>query len=191
LFGEHISIDCERGGIVVNDKYQTSIPNVYAIGDVIRGIQLAHVASAQGINAVSVMLGKPAPMNMAVIPSCVYTNPEIACVGLTAEEAKARGIAVKSGKYVMSANAKSLITQQERGFIKVVFDESTDVILGAQLMCARATDLISEFSTAIANGLTYEQLSAVIRPHPTFSEGVTEAVEDAQGTAIHSMPKRR
>lgn len=185
LFGKQISIDCEHGGIAVNENYRTSIANVYAIGDVIRGIQLAHTASAQGVNAVSAMLGKPAPINMAVIPSCVYTSPEIACVGLTAEEAKAKGVAVKIGKYLMAANAKTVITQQERGFIKLVFDENTDAILGAQLMCARATDLISELSTAIANGLTRQQLSGVIRPHPTFSEGITEAVANAQGAAMH------
>jgi dihydrolipoamide dehydrogenase len=191
LFGEQFSLACERGGIVVNENYQTSVPSVYAIGDVIRGVQLAHVASAQGINAVAAMQGRPAPVNMAVIPSCVYTSPEIACVGLTSEEAKAKGIAVKTGKFLMSANGKSLITQQERGFIKVVFEEETEVILGAQLMCARATDLISELSTAIANRLTQEQLSGVIRPHPTYSEGITEAVEEAQGTAIHIAPKRK
>jgi dihydrolipoamide dehydrogenase len=191
LFGEQVSLACERGGIVVNENYQTSIPSVYAIGDVIRGVQLAHVASAQGINAVAAMLSRPAPINMAVIPSCVYTSPEIACVGLTSEEAKAKGIAVKTGKFVMSANGKSLITQQERGFIKVVFEEETDVILGAQLMCARATDLISELSTAIGSRLTREQLSGVIRPHPTYSEGITEAIEEVQGTAIHIAPKRK
>ena len=191
LFGKQISIDCEHGGIVVNQNYQTSIPNVYAVGDVIRGIQLAHTASAQGVNAVSAMLGKPSPVNIAVIPACVYTSPEIACVGLTAEEAKSKGIAVKTGKFLMAANAKTIITQQERGFIKLVFEEKTDVILGAQLMCARATDLISELSTAIANGLTSKQLSEVIRPHPTFSEGITEAVEDAHGTAIHVLPRTR
>ena len=191
LFGEQVSISRERGGIAVDDSYRTSLPSVYAVGDVIQGVQLAHVASAQGINAVSAMLNRPAPINMAVIPSCVYTNPEIACVGLNAEQAKAKGIAVKTGKFLMSANGKSVITRQERGFIKIVSDEKTDVVLGAQLMCAHATDLISELSAAIANGLTCAQLSGVIRPHPTFSEGITEAAEDTQGAAIHIAPKRK
>ncbi len=110
---------------------------VYAIGDVTGGPQLAHAASAQGLNAVAVMAGKPAPLDLSVIPACVYTDPEIATVGLTAAEAQAKGMAVRTGKFLTAANGKSQITGQERGFIKVVFDRDTDVILGAQLMCGR------------------------------------------------------
>ncbi len=191
LFGEPFSVECERGAVTVNDRFQTSVPSVYAIGDVIRGIQLAHAASAQGSNAVCAMLGKPAAVNLNVVPSCVYTEPEIACVGMTADEAKAKDIAVKTGKFLMSANAKTVITRQERGFIKLVFEEKTGVLLGAQLMCARATDLIGELAAAVANGLTQEQMASVIRPHPTFCEGITEAAEDAEGTAVHILPKLR
>lgn len=190
LFGEPFSVECERGAITVNERFQTSVPSVYAIGDVIRGIQLAHVASAQGINAVCAMLGKPFAVNLNAVPSCVYTNPEIACVGMTADEAKAKDIAVKTGKFLMSANAKTVITRQERGFIKLVFEEKTGVLLGAQLMCARATDLISELATAVANGLTQEQLASVIRPHPTFCEGITGAAENAVGkVGIYELRK--
>ena len=188
LFADGVSVEFNRG-IVVDEQYQTSLPGVYAIGDVISGgIQLAHVASAQGCNAVAHICGKPAQIDMNVVPSCIYTNPEIASVGLSEAQAKEQGIAVKCGKYSMSGNGKSIIEGQSRGFIKLVFDTSTNVILGAQLMCARATDLISELSTAIVNKLTSEQLAAVIRPHPTFTEGVTEAVESALGTAIHIAP---
>ena len=91
----------------------------------------------------------------------------------------------------MSANGKSLITHEERGFIKVVIDESSDVVLGAQMMCARATDMTSEFSTAIANKLTAQQMLMVVRPHPTYNEGITEALEDAIGESLHTVPKRR
>lgn len=176
LFGEGISMEMNRGQILVNEFYQTSIKNIYAIGDVIGGIMLAHVATAEGKNAVNHMVGQPSSICMDVVPSCVYTDPEIGCVGITAEEAKAKEIPVITKKYVMSANGKSVLSAQERGFIKVVAEEKTGKILGAQMMCARATDMISEFATAIVNELTLEDMGAVIRPHPTFSEGITEVV---------------
>lgn len=168
----------DKGFIQVNDRFETGIPEIYAIGDVIGGIQLAHVAAAEGTAAVEAMAGVKRSKNLEVVPSCIYTNPEIASVGLTAEEAKARGVAVKSSKYSMLANGKSIIEEQERGFVKVLFRESDDVIVGAQLMCARATDLVTELSLAISAGLTRQQVNAVIHPHPTFSEGVGEAVRD-------------
>ncbi|MGN0293890.1 MAG: dihydrolipoyl dehydrogenase [Lachnospiraceae bacterium] len=180
LLGEDISaaLEMERGRILVNENYQTNIPNIYAIGDVTGGIQLAHVATAEGLNAVAHMAGEKLPVNIEVIPSCVYTNPEIATVGLSKEEAHAAGIAAISKKYVMTANGKSVLSNQERGFIKVVAEESTGKILGAQMMCARATDMISEFGTAIAGGMTMKEMRSVIRPHPTFSEGITEVLAD-------------
>lgn len=191
LLSPALSLHIDRG-IVVDDRFQTNVPGIYAIGDVIcGGIQLAHAASAQGSNVVSHITGHPPEVNLNAIPACIYTDPEIACVGITEAEAKAQGIAVKTGKYVMSGNGKSIIEEQERGFIKVVFDSDSQVLLGAQLLCARATDLISELSTAIVNKLTMHQLTSVIRPHPTFSEGVTEAVENAMGKAIHIPPKNR
>ena len=122
------------------------------------------------------MLNEKLPINMAAIPGCVYTNPEIATVGLSKEEAEAAGISVISHKYLMSANGKSVLSNQERGFIKVVAESETGKIVGAQMMCARATDMISEFGTAITEEMTLEQMRSVIRPHPTFSEAITEAV---------------
>lgn len=177
LLGADLSLQMDRGCIAVNQHYQTSYDHIYAIGDVIGGIQLAHAASAEGRNAVRHMLGKEPALETSAIPSCVYTSPEIASVGITAEDAKAQGLQVTSKKYIMSANGKSILSLQERGFIKVVADAETRKIIGAQLMCARATDMISEFATAIVNGLTLAQMAAVIRPHPTFSEGISEAVQ--------------
>ena len=121
------------------------------------------------------MQGRTSPVSM-IVPACIYTNPEIACVGLTPEEARERGLQADSRKYPMSANGKSLLSEQERGFIKVVYEKESHRLLGAHLMCARASDLISEFTQALVNGSTLEELAAVIRPHPTFSEGITEAV---------------
>ena len=176
LLGEGFELAMDRGRIIVDQHYQTSVPGVYAVGDVSGGIQLAHTASAEAINAVAYMAGEEMPICMDCVPGCVYTNPEIGSVGMTQEEAKTKGISVITKKYPMSANGKSLLSGQERGFIKVVADSETHRILGAQMMCARATDMISEFGTAIVNGLTLEQMGSVIRPHPTFSEGITEAV---------------
>ena len=116
-------------------------------------------------------------MNLDTVPSCVYTNPEIACVGMTAQEAKERGTEVITSKYLISANGKSLLTGQERGFIKLVAARDTGQILGAQLMCARATDMISEIGLAIAGGLTKDKIRSVIHPHPSFSEGIWEAAK--------------
>lgn len=176
LFAEGVEVEMDRDKIVVNDKYETSIPGVYAIGDVIGGIQLAHTATAEGRNAVAIMNGEEPTINMNVVPSCVYTNPEIATVGITADEAKAAGQAVITKKFIMSANGKSVLSDQERGFIKVVADAESRKILGAQMMCARATDMIGEFAIAISNELTLDDIADTIHPHPTFVEGINEAV---------------
>lgn len=110
---------------------------------------------------------------------------------MTEADAKAAGIPVRTGKFIMSANGKTVIEMADRGFIKVVFDSQTNRLLGAQMMCCRATDMIGELCTAIRGGMTLEQLASVIRPHPTFNEAVTEAVEDVLGHAVHAAPKRR
>lgn len=176
LFADGVAVEMDRDKIVVNDKYQTSLPGVYAIGDVIGGIQLAHVATAEGRNAVAVMNGDEPSIRMDTVPSCVYTNPEIATVGITADEAKAAGLDVVTKKYIMSANGKSVLSDQERGFIKVVADAESKKLLGAQMMCARATDMIGELAVAVGNGLTLDDVANIIHPHPTFVEGINEAV---------------
>lgn len=179
LFDEELSRQVlnERGILQVDEHYQTPLPGIYAAGDAIGGVQLAHVATAEGIRAVEHMFGLPASQNLSVIPSCVYTAPEIACVGMTADEAKAAGIEAATGKYIMSVNGKSVLTRQERGFIKLVAEASTGKLLGAQLMCARATDMAGELGLAIGNGMTAKDVAAVIMAHPTFCEGIAEAAE--------------
>ena len=190
LCEKELRLEMERGAIVVDHRFETSVPGIYAIGDVIAGsTQLAHGASAQGLAASAYICGQQEPFP-DLVPACVYTDPEIACVGLSADQAKAKEIPVKTGKYLMSGNGKSLLSQQERGFIKLVVHEQTNKILGAQLMCARATDMISEIAVAIKAEMTAGQLAEVIRPHPTFSEGITEAAQEVDKKAIHSLPKR-
>ena len=144
------------------------------IGDVNGGIQLAHAAAAQGRNAVAAIAGKTPDTAAGLIPSCIYLEPELASVGLTLDEAKAQGRAVLSRKYSMGANGKTVLAGAERGYLRVVADEKTHVVLGAQLMCERASDIVSEFTAAIAARQTLGELAAIVRPHPTFSEAVTE-----------------
>ena len=195
LLAEGLDLKLDGGFIPVDENFETCIKNIYAIGDVVKdGPQLAHAASAHGMAAVCAIAGgdkaKLAP-DMNVIPACIYTDPEIAFVGITADQAADMGIPVKTGKFIMSANAKSIIENAERGFIKLIFHEESEVLLGAQLMCPRATDMISELATAVSNKLTLRQIARVIRAHPTFGEAVTEAAEDAEGMAVHIMPPRR
>lgn len=189
LLEDGVTLEMNRGKISVNEKLETSIPNVYAIGDVTGGIQLAHAASAQGIYAVETMKGKEPTIDLSVVPACVYTDPEIACVGMTEEEAKEKGIEIVAGKFLTLANGKSQITKEERGFVKIIVDKEKKIILGAQLMCARATDMIAELGTAIVNQLTAEQLLKAMRAHPTYNESIAEALEDCFGEAIHVMPR--
>lgn len=191
LLGEDMTLELAGGRVVVDENFATSIPHVYAIGDLIGGAQLAHAASAQGVAVAERLAGKARSIDVNVIPGCVYTDPEIASAGLTEDEAKEKGIEVETGKFIMSANGRSIITKEERGFIKVVADKDSHVILGAQMMCARATDMIGEFVTAITNQMTVSQLLKGMRAHPTYNEGIGEALEELEGGAIHVLPKKK
>lgn len=187
VLAPELPIAYERGRVQVDETMQSSVPHIYVIGDAAAGYpQLAHAASAQALDVVAAITQQSFETNLHLVPSCVYTSPEIASVGMTEAEAKNVGIHPHIGKYPMTANGKSLLTEQERGFIKLVADER-GVLLGAQLMCARATDMIGELTLAIANGLTEEQVAAMIRPHPTFEEGIGEALS----VCIKKNPNRR
>lgn len=160
--------------IETDEHFMTRVPGIYAVGDVIGGLQLAHKAMAEGRSAVAFMNGGSSRIDQNVVPTCIYTDPEIASVGLSASEAKKLDLPVLSRKYTMGANAKSVLTQQERGFIRVIADKETHRLLGAQMICDRATDMISQFSQAISRGLTLEALASIIYPHPSFAEGIGE-----------------
>jgi len=177
LFADGLTPAMERGRILTDEHFQTSIPGVYAIGDVNGKLQLAHAATAQGLHAVHHMTGTascPSDPILDLVPACIYASPEIASVGMTLDQAKEQGLSARSHKIVSSANGKSVLSLQERGFMKVIYLEDTHVIIGAQLLCARATDMISEFAVAIAQKLTLEEMASVIRPHPSFSEMITQ-----------------
>ena len=164
------------GRIAVNEHFETSIPGVYAIGDVIGGPQLAHLAMAQGTTAAERMAGLAPSVDVATVPYCVYTDPEIVSVGLTEAQAKEKGVPVRTGKCVLGGNGRSAVSREERGFMWLVTDRETGKLLGAQLMCARAGDMAGELVSAVSNGFTAEQLMRAIRPHPTYNEALSEAL---------------
>ena len=189
LFGEGVDLSMEKGRIIVDEKFKTDMDGVYAIGDLIKGMQLAHLASAQGICLIEELAGHERSIELSVVPSCIYTEPEIAVIGISESEAKENGIPVKVGKFIMNANSKSVISKEERGIIKIIADERTEKIIGAHMMCARATDMIGEFGSAITNRMTVSDLLKSMRAHPTYNEGVGEALEEVYGSAIHVVPK--
>lgn len=176
LYDNSYTIKMNRDKIEINEFFETNVSGIYAIGDVIPGIQLAHVASAQGVVVAEYMNHIEPSINLSIVPSCIYTSPEVASVGLTEAEAKELGIQVATKKYPMLANSKTILSLDERGYIKAIFDENTDQIIGAQLVCARATDMVGEFATGIVNGLTRRELASVIRPHPTYEEAINEVL---------------
>jgi len=175
LLEKYPEIQDGKGFIKVDDKYETPLEGVYAIGDCIGGVQLAHVASAEGRNCVALMNGCQATINMGTVPSCIYTDPEIAVVGLTADEAKEAGIEVITKKYPMSANGKTIIAGLDRGFVKLVAKADDHKIIGAHLLCGRASDLIGELAVAIGRGIMLEEVANIIHPHPSFAEAIMEA----------------
>ena len=177
LFAPDLTPETRGRSLRVDEDFQTSIPGVYAIGDVSAVIQLAHVAAAQGIACVDRLCGAASATDLNVVPSCIYSSPEIAVVGLTEAEAKEQGINAVSGKCTMFGNARTVIEDPGRCFMKLVADRDTGRLIGAQLMCQHASDIISQLSAALVNGLTVRQLLAVMRPHPSFEEAMTEALE--------------
>ena len=171
LFADGTGPETDRGAIVGDEAGRTSIPHLYVIGDAKAGnIQLAHVAEAQGVNVAAAIDGKPLPVDVSVVPSCVYTSPEAASAGLSEEAAKEAGMDVVCAKYLTGANARCTIEAAGSGYVKLVADRETLRLLGVQMVCPRATDLISEAALAILKGLTVKDLASVIHPHPTFSE---------------------
>ena len=178
LFADGVGVEMNGRSIAVDGNFETSLPHVYAIGDVSSKIQLAHVATAQGIACVERLCGVQDHTDLSVIPSCIYCRPEIAVVGLTEAEAKETGIPVKVGKHVMFGNAKTVIADPGRCFMKLVAHAETRELIGAQLMCEHASDMIGGAAQALANHLTAEQFCRAMRPHPSFEEAMTAALED-------------
>lgn len=176
----------ERGEILVDEKLATNVPGIYAIGDVTNKIQLAHVASAQGIVAVENIMGHDSIINYDVVPSCIFTLPEVASVGITTQQADEKGITLKSGKFPFMASGKAQAMGETDGFVKVLADANNDKILGVHIVGPHATDLIAEAAVAMQAGMTVEQLVKTIHAHPTLAEAMMEAAEAVHGQCIHA-----
>jgi dihydrolipoamide dehydrogenase len=191
LGAEEAGVKLERGRVVIDAQLHTSAAGVWAIGDVIGGIMLAHVASYEGVCAVENIAGhsKRTPDYHAA-PNCIYTDPEIAHVGLGEKEAKEGGMDVKVGRFPFAAAGRALTLGQSEGFVKVIADARSGRLLGAHIIGPRATDLIAEATLAVQNGLTLEQIDLTIHAHPTLPEALMEAALAAQGRAIHIANRR-
>ena len=191
LDAEKAGVKLERGRVVVDDHLRTTADGVWAIGDVLGRIMLAHVASYEGVCAVENIAGHANRIpDYHAVPNCVYTDPEIAHVGLGEAEAKEKGIAVKIGKFPFAAAGRALTLGQTEGFVKVIADAESGKLLGAHIIGPRATDLIAEATLAIQNGLTLEQIDLTIHAHPTLPESLMEAALAAHGRAIHIANRR-
>ena len=190
VLADDCQVQLENGRPLIKGTYRTTQENVYAIGDTVARKRLAHVAASHAAYLVENLAGRGHRMQLSVVPNgmyvvlpvvptCIYTEPEIAAVGFTENDARLYNMKIKCGVAYMTENGKALLARNSRGFVRLIFEAYTNTLIGAQIMCARATDMIGEMATAIANGLTAYQLSTAMRAHPTYSEAITEAIEDA------------
>jgi dihydrolipoamide dehydrogenase len=183
---ENTDIVVDKGFIQVKDTFQTKESHIYAIGDVIGGLQLAHVASHEGITAVEHIAGqKTHAIDYNLVSRCIYSNPEAASVGITQQQAKDQGFDVKVGKFSFKAIGKALVYGESDGFVKIIADKKTNDILGVHMIGPHVTDMISEAGLAMVLDATPWEIASTIHPHPTLSEVMGEAALAVEGKAIH------
>ncbi|WP_417222193.1 dihydrolipoyl dehydrogenase [Amphritea sp.] len=181
----------ERGFIFVDGQCRTEAPGVYAVGDSVRGPMLAHKASEEGIMVADIIAGHHAQMNYDVIPSIIYTHPELAWVGKTEQELKAAGVAIKVGKFPFAASGRAMAADDTDGFVKMIADEATDRILGVHMVGGMASELIAQAAIAMEFGSTAEDLQLTVFAHPTVSEVIHEAALAVDGHAIHMANRKK
>lgn len=177
----------EKGQVETDKRFETSVPGIYAIGDLIAGPMLAHKAEEEGVALAELLASKAGHVNYEVIPNVIYTEPEVACVGLTEAAAKEQGIEIAVGKFPLSANGRALATDATDGFAKIVADARTDRILGAQIIGSNASEMIAEVVTHMEYGGSAEDLARTVHAHPTISESIKEAGLAVSNSAIHSL----
>ncbi len=183
---EELGVEMDKGKVKVGNYYQTNVKGVYAIGDIVGGPALAHVASAEGICCVEKIAGRnPQPVDYSNIPACTYTSPELASVGMTEKAAKEAGYELKVGKFPFSASGKASAAGAKDGFVKLIFDAKYGELLGAHMIGANVTEMIAELVVARKLETTGEEIIKAIHPHPTMSEAVMEAAAAAYGEVIH------
>ncbi|NGX47371.1 MAG: Dihydrolipoyl dehydrogenase [Chlamydiae bacterium] len=176
----------DKGFIPINGRFQTSVPNIYAIGDIVDGPMLAHKASEEGVAVAEVISGENPSIEYIAIPNVVYTDPEVATVGLTEHEAKALGLTIKTGSFPFAINSRAKCTGEEEGLVKIVSDAKTDILLGIHIVGTHASEIIAEAVLAIEKKVTTLDLANTPHAHPTFSEAVKEAA-----LAVHKRPIHR
>lgn len=183
---EETGVKFEKGKVIVDDFYRTNVEGVYAIGDIVKGQALAHVASAEGITCVEKIAGlNPEPINYNNIPGCTYCSPEIASVGYTEKAAREAGYEIKVGKFPFSASGKASAAGAKDGFVKVIFDAKYGEFLGAHMIGFNVTEMIAEVVVARKLETTGHEIIKSVHPHPTMSEAIMEASADAYGEVIH------
>lgn len=183
---EELGIKVDRGRVVVDEFYKTNVDGIYAIGDIVPGPALAHVASAEGIICVEKIAGQnPEPLNYGNIPGCTYCSPEIASVGLTEKAAREQGLEIKVGKFPFSASGKASAAGAKDGFVKVIFDAKYGEFLGAHMIGANVTEMIAEVVVARKLETTGHEIIKAVHPHPTMSEAIMEAAAAAYDEVIH------
>jgi len=182
-----VGLDILNNALQVDESYRTNIENIYAAGDVIGGRQLAHLSFAEGRAAILNAMGKEGKVNYEAVPICIYTSPEVAMVGLTEKEAIEKGYDVKIGKFYFRNNGRALTLGERDGLVKVVTDKRNNKILGCQILGEGASELISEITLAITLKADLNTLASMIHPHPTLSEAVFEAINDALGLSVHKI----
>lgn len=183
---EELGVKIEKGKVAVNEKMETDLEGIYAVGDIVDSPLLAHVASKEGIVAVENALEKNSRIDYRAVPRCVYTSPEIAGVGITERAAKERGLEYRIGKFDFRGLGKAQAIGKFQGFIKVITD-TDDKIIGASIVGPHGTDLLAEFTLAVHLGLRAKEVGDVIHPHPTLCEGLMEALHDVHSESIHSV----
>jgi dihydrolipoamide dehydrogenase len=183
---EEAGVKTDKGKVVVDEFYNTSVKGIYAIGDIVPGPALAHVASAEGIICVEKIAGHhPEPLNYGNIPGCTYSSPEIASVGMTEKAAREAGYEIKVGKFPFSASGKASAAGAKDGFVKVIFDAKYGEWLGCHMIGANVTEMIAEAVVARKLETTGHEIIKSVHPHPTMSEAVMEAAAAAYGEVIH------
>ena len=187
---EALELETEKGYIAVNEKLETSAADVYAIGDVTGKKQLAHVASEMGIVAAENAMGADKNMELDIVPSCIYTIPEVGSVGLSEADAKAKGYEVITGTFPLIACGKAVATGDTEGMFKIVADKKSRKVLGAHLIGKSATEIIAEMAAYMKMGACIDDITGTIHAHPTISESVTEAARNIDHCTIH-MPNKK
>lgn len=188
---EKAGVEVEKGRIKVNNKMETNVKGIYAIGDVTGQMLLAHIASAGAIVAVENALGKEKWMDYSAVPGGIFTDPEIASVGLREKDAEAKGIKITVGRFPYAASGKALTMGETEGFMQIITEEGTDRVLGATIVGAHATDLIGEVAIVVKGGGKLKHITETIHAHPTLPEIVLEAAEDVHGMAIHKIGRKK